>query len=71
LHLKTLQTGPFVYRDACEIFSSASNTKMPPIKSMAVDFMKAIEVWLSELIAEAVLMRSELLQESLEPEVVI
>jgi hypothetical protein len=69
--MKTLQTWKFVYRDACEVFSFASNTKMPPIKSMAVNFMKAIEVWLSELIAEAVLMRSELLQESLEPDVVI
>jgi hypothetical protein len=69
LRLKTIQSWQFVYRDACEIFSFASNTKMPPIKCMAVDFMKAIEVWISELTEEAVL-RPEL-QESLEPEVVI
>jgi hypothetical protein len=36
---------------------------------MAVDFMKAIEVWISELTEEAVL-RPEL-QESFEPEVIV
>jgi hypothetical protein len=63
--LKTIHSWQFIYRDVCAIFSDSSNTCSPPLKCMDVDFMKTIEIWLSDLAEEAKL-RPEL-QESIKP----
>jgi hypothetical protein len=63
--LKTIPSWQFVYQDVWAIFSESSNTSPPPLKCMAVDFMSAIQVWLSKLREEANL-RPEL-QDSVEP----
>ncbi|KAI9558955.1 hypothetical protein GHT06_015744 [Daphnia sinensis] len=65
--LGSLHSWQFVFRDLCDILSISCQFQSPPAKTLASDFMKAIEAWLLEL-AQEMELRPEL-QELVEPHI--
>ncbi|XP_059351628.1 uncharacterized protein LOC132088039 [Daphnia carinata] len=65
--LGSLHSWQFVFQDFCEILSFSCKIQPPPAKTLASDFMKAIEAWLLEL-SQEIELRPEL-QELFEPHV--
>lgn len=65
--LGSLHSWQFIFRDLCEILSVSCKIQSPPAKTLAFDFMKAIEAWLLEL-SQEIELRPEL-KELVEPHI--